>query len=106
MEKNLYINGYRCIAIVAVILNHLYPNIFPNGYYGVDLFFFISGFSITTMLLKDNNGLSLNSILGFYKNRIKKLSPVLTLCIVFFTYLFLLIEDRNIIFIYKNYIRQ
>tara|TARA_Y100000389_G_scaffold199970_1_gene239436 strand:- start:1233 stop:1418 length:186 start_codon:yes stop_codon:yes gene_type:complete len=43
-DSNIY--ALRAIAIVSVILFHFYPNYFPNGYLGVDVFFSISGFLI------------------------------------------------------------
>ena len=46
------IQSLRGIAILAVIFYHLKPKIFPYGYLGVDLFFVISGYLITSIVLK------------------------------------------------------
>ena len=44
------IDGLRAFAVVAVIINHFKKEILPNGYLGVDIFFAISGFVITSSL--------------------------------------------------------
>ena len=51
--KSLYrpeIDGLRAFAVVAVIVNHFNKDILPGGYLGVDIFFVISGFVITSSL--------------------------------------------------------
>ena len=47
------IDGLRAFAVVAVIVNHFNKEILPNGYLGVDIFFVISGFVITSSLIRD-----------------------------------------------------
>ena len=44
------IDGLRAFAVVAVIINHFNKEILPNGYLGVEIFFIISGFVITSSL--------------------------------------------------------
>ena len=44
------IDGLRAFAVIAVIINHFNKAILPNGYLGVDIFFVISGFVITSSL--------------------------------------------------------
>ena len=54
LKKNTYrpdIDGLRALAVLAVVLFHLSPTLLPNGFLGVDIFFVISGFLITTILL-------------------------------------------------------
>ena len=51
------IDGLRAFAVVAVILNHLNKNILPGGYLGVDIFFVISGFVITSSLYHGIQGI-------------------------------------------------
>jgi peptidoglycan/LPS O-acetylase OafA/YrhL len=46
------IQGLRGLAILSVILFHFFPKFFPMGYLGVDLFFVISGFLITSIVWK------------------------------------------------------
>ena len=56
INKNNYtrfdIQGLRGLAILSVILFHFFPKLFPMGYLGVDLFFVISGFLITSIVSK------------------------------------------------------
>ena len=51
------IDGLRAFAVIAVIVNHFNKSILPNGYLGVDIFFVISGYVITSSLAlrKSNN---------------------------------------------------
>ena len=48
IEYRPEIDGIRALAIIAVIINHFNKNLLPNGYLGVDIFFVISGFVITS----------------------------------------------------------
>jgi len=50
------IDGLRAFAVLAVIVNHLNKKILPSGYLGVDIFFVISGYVITSSLLARQSG--------------------------------------------------
>ena len=52
LEYNPALDGVRGIAVVLVVLFHFLPNAFPFGYVGVDLFFVLSGYLITQVILK------------------------------------------------------
>ncbi len=69
------IQALRALAVLLVVVFHLWPNRVPGGYVGVDVFFVISGFLITSHLAKEL--LSTNTIeLGrFYARRIRRLLP-------------------------------
>ena len=76
------IDGLRAIAVVAVILYHLKISWIPGGFLGVDLFFVISGYVITRLLLDSiarSGGLDLR---GFYIARLRRLLPPLIFMII------------------------
>lgn len=72
------IDGLRAIAVMAVVLYHAFPTIIPGGFIGVDVFFVISGYLITGILLNGAAKGRLN-ILSFYSRRIRRLFPALIL---------------------------
>lgn len=76
------IDGLRALAIIPVLLYHVGYNVFSGGYVGVDVFFVISGFLITKILVNDiNNGAY--SLITFYERRIRRIVPALACVIVF-----------------------
>ena len=76
------IDGLRAVAVIAVMLYHLGFNWIPGGFLGVDLFFVISGYVITRLLLDSiqrSGGLDLRA---FYGARIRRLLPPLVFMII------------------------
>ena len=76
------IDGLRAVAVIAVMLYHLGVSWIPGGFLGVDLFFVISGYVITRLLLDSiqrSGGLDLRA---FYKSRLRRLLPPLVFMIV------------------------
>jgi peptidoglycan/LPS O-acetylase OafA/YrhL len=73
------IDGLRGVAILAVIGFHYLPHVFPGGFIGVDVFFVISGYLITGILLSTKNISLLVAISDFYIRRVKRLLPALTI---------------------------
>lgn len=80
------VDGLRALAIIPVLLFHAFPTVLPGGFVGVDIFFVISGFLISSIIFR---GLQRErfSFPGFYANRIKRIFPALLLvlgvCAVF-----------------------
>lgn len=73
----LEIDGLRALAVLCVVVFHFFPSLLEYGYLGVDIFFVISGFLISTHLL-GVEGESISAVLkSFYKRRIKRLFPAL-----------------------------
>jgi peptidoglycan/LPS O-acetylase OafA/YrhL len=70
------IEGLRAIAIVAVLLCHAGVPFLAGGYVGVDVFFVISGFLITRLLLGELDRTGSISLRGFYARRAKRLLPL------------------------------
>ena len=76
------IDGLRAFAVIAVIINHFNKAILPNGYLGVDIFFVISGFVITSSLYQRPSKNFKDFIGGFYERRIKRLVPALSVFVL------------------------
>ncbi len=76
-QYNKSIDGLRAIAVLSVIINHLKEPLLPGGYLGVDVFFVISGFVITTSIYKKRETNVWSFFIGFYKRRVKRLYPAL-----------------------------
>ena len=72
------IDGLRALAVLAVVIFHAFPAVLPGGFIGVDVFFVISGFLITSIILK---GLEQDSFsfTQFYAHRIRRIFPALIL---------------------------
>lgn len=72
------LDGLRAIAILCVVLFHAYPTLFPAGLIGVDIFFVLSGYLITRMLMRIGMS-SIVDVFGFYQRRLQRLYPPLLL---------------------------
>jgi len=82
MKYRREIDGLRSIAVIPVILFHAGFTSFSGGYVGVDIFFVISGYLITSIIVGDlENGTF--SITNFYVRRIRRILPVLVVVIIF-----------------------
>lgn len=75
------IDGLRTLAVLAVILFHLNSNFLIGGYYGVDVFFVISGYLITGILTKsiENGNFKMSD---FWLRRVKRIIPLLLVVII------------------------
>jgi peptidoglycan/LPS O-acetylase OafA/YrhL len=74
------LDGLRGIAILAVIVHHqLTPFVMSGGFLGVDLFFVLSGFLITSLLLREFEKTGSISLKNFYMRRLLRLGPALAL---------------------------
>jgi len=76
------IDGLRALAVVAVLLYHLGVKWIPGGFLGVDLFFVISGYVITRLILDSINSANALDLRAFYRARIRRLYPALLLMII------------------------
>lgn len=103
MQKNnnfrYDINGLRALAVTSVVIFHFSPQYSPGGFSGVDVFFVISGYLMTSIIFK---GLALEnfSLLNFYISRIKRIVPalaVLTLFLIFLGWFFLSADDYKLL---------
>ena len=70
------IQALRAFAVSWVVLDHAFPWLLPGGFVGVDIFFVISGYLITTILI-DELARGDFSILRFYERRARRILPAL-----------------------------
>jgi peptidoglycan/LPS O-acetylase OafA/YrhL len=75
------IEGLRAVAVLAVVLDHSRLAV-HGGYVGVDVFFVISGFLITSHLYRELSGTGHISIMRFYARRVRRILPAATLVII------------------------
>ena len=101
MHYRKEIDGLRAIAVIPVILFHAGIFGFSGGYIGVDIFFVISGYLITTIILDE---LSQNkfSIKNFYERRAKRILPALSAVLVVTTFLAFIFMPANLLKSYAN----
>ena len=76
------VQGLRAVAVLLVALFHADVPGLGGGYVGVDVFFVISGFVITGVLLRERARLGSTSLLHFYTRRIRRILPAATLVII------------------------
>lgn len=77
----LDIQGLRALAVAIVMLYHFWPNRLSGGYVGVDVFFVISGFLITSHLLR-RPCVDAHTLLAFWARRIRRLLPAASVVLV------------------------
>lgn len=75
------VNGLRALAVLGVVTFHAFKQILPGGFVGVDVFFVISGYLISRIIIHD---LTMNkfSFLDFYSKRLKRILPALLLVLI------------------------
>ncbi len=76
------IQGLRAVAVLLVIAHHLAPGFLTGGYLGVDVFFVVSGYLITALLLREADRDGRVSLAGFYARRARRILPAATLVTV------------------------
>jgi peptidoglycan/LPS O-acetylase OafA/YrhL len=76
------IQGLRAVAVGLVVLFHAQLGLVPGGYVGVDVFFVVSGFVITGLLLREQGATKGTSLLDFYARRARRILPAATLVIL------------------------
>ena len=74
------IDGLRALAVISVLFFHFFPSKLPGGYVGVDIFFVISGYLITSIIIKGISESTFN-FWEFCLRRVRRIFPVLILVI-------------------------
>ncbi|KAF2414807.1 acetyltransferase [Microbacterium sp. B35-04] len=76
------LDGMRAIAVVLVVVYHLFPPaMLPGGFVGVDVFFVISGFLITSLLLREHTATGRIALGRFWQRRARRLLPALAVVV-------------------------
>lgn len=76
------LDGLRAIAVTLVLVYHFFPQLLPGGFLGVDIFFVISGFLITSLLIHEKAKHGRISLAGFWRRRARRLLPALALVLL------------------------
>jgi peptidoglycan/LPS O-acetylase OafA/YrhL len=104
IKKSIYredIQILRGIAVLAVILFHADKDLFPMGYLGVDVFFIISGFVVTPLIIRifqdssSNFRTKISNMQNFYRKRFYRLAPALAGTLIFSSVTVFFIGDIN-----------
>ncbi|WP_461640901.1 acyltransferase family protein [Leucobacter sp. BZR 635] len=76
------LDGLRAIAVGMVLVYHLFPKALPGGFLGVDVFFVMSGFLITSLLLRELESTGRIDLLAFWRRRARRLLPAVALVVL------------------------
>lgn len=89
------IDGLRAIAVTSVVLHHAFAEAFPGGFVGVDIFFVISGYLISSIILGQTRSGTF-SFLDFYARRVRRIFPALLMVLVA-----VLLAGQHLLFSYE-----
>lgn len=91
------LDGLRAIAVLGIIIYHLNKQWLTGGFLGVDTFFVISGYLITSLLLKEYDGTGIIKLKSFWIRRLKRLLPAVIVLLMVVGTATLLLKSDNII---------
>ena len=81
MKYNHTIDGMRALAVISVLIFHVAPSYVPSGFLGVDVFFVLSGYLITGIIIREMDADTF-SISSFYFRRARRIGPPLSIVLV------------------------
>lgn len=74
-QRTRTLDGLRGIAVLAVVIEHAWPSLLPGGFAGVDVFFVLSGYLITRILVEELDRTGRLDLVGFYARRVRRILP-------------------------------
>lgn len=95
------IDSLRAIAVIAVIIYHIDANCLPGGFLGVDLFFVLSGYLISSLIIKEYKSTGTVNLYNFYVRRARRLLPAVYFMI---TVILIIITLFNGVLLKKSYL--
>ena len=95
------IDSLRAIAVIAVIIYHIDVNYLPGGFLGVDLFFVLSGYLISSLIIKEYKSTGTVNLYNFYVRRARRLLPAVYFMI---TVVLIIITLFNGVLLKKSYL--
>ena len=95
------IDSWRAIAVIAVIIYHIDANYLPGGFLGVDLFFVLSGYLISSLIIKEYKSTGTVNLYNFYVRRARRLLPAVYFMI---TVVLIIITLFNGVLLKKSYL--
>lgn len=97
------IQGLRALAVLIVIVFHYDKALLPGGYVGVDVFFVISGYLITNILINKKDRRLVSVLKGFYESRVRRILPAFILMVVIMSLLSaLLLSKQDFLYFSKS----
>ena len=87
------VDGLRAVAVMPVLLFHLDEKWIPHGFYGVDVFFVISGYLITSIIAHQIANQSF-SLVAFWERRVRRIFPVLAAMVILTTIVAFFVQFR------------
>jgi Predicted acyltransferases len=76
------IDSLRAVGLVLVVIYHFYTSSLPGGFFGVDMFFVVSGFLVTSLLIREKKEKGKIRLFTFYARRVKRLMPAALFMVV------------------------
>ena len=76
------IDSIRSLGVVLVVIYHLFTKLLPAGFFGVDIFFVISGFLVTSLLVQERAKTGRIDLIKFYARRVRRLLPAVAFMVI------------------------
>ena len=76
------IDSIRAVGVVLVVVYHLFTKVLPAGFFGVDIFFVISGFLVTSLLVQERAKNGRIDLIDFYVRRVRRLLPAVVFMVI------------------------